>query len=167
MGKKIILLLSCFFLFSCGFHLRGSYQLPPNLKAIYLQSSTPYSPLMNQLRQSLKASQVNVVDDPMKAPFTLNIQSENLSTSQTSIGGSEVARQYTVTYSASYTLQDAKGKTIFGPRTASTQTTLTLMSNEELTSSSKLNDTKLGMTQELVSQILFQLSSKNARAAMK
>lgn len=152
---------------ACGFQLRGSYHLPPSLTAVYLQSPTPYSPLMNQLRQSLQSSQVKIVDNPFAAPYTLNVQGESFTTAQTSIGGSETMRQYTATYSVSYALQDAKGRTVYGPRTASTQSTLNLMPNEELTSSSKLNETKASMLQELVSQLLFQLSSKNAISAIK
>lgn len=152
---------------ACGFQLRGSYHLPPSLTAVYLQSPTPYSPLMNQLRQSLQASQVKVVNNPFAAPYTLSVQGENFNTVQTSIGGSETMRQYTATYSVSYVLQDAKGKAVFGPRAASTTSTLNLMPNEELTSSSKLNDTKASMLQEVVSQLLFQLSSKNAINAIR
>lgn len=159
---KLCMLSVCLFLSACGFHLRGRYQLPSNFKTVYLQSAQPYTPFMSQLRQSLKSSGVSVVNNPFASPYTLNIQGENFNTAKTSVGSSQMMRQYTATYSVSYALQSAKGKTLYGPRTVSTTSTINTVENEELTSSRKLTETKNNMIQTLVSQLLFQLSSKNA-----
>jgi len=107
------------------------------------------------------------LNTPFSAPFTLNVQGENFNVPQTSIGSSQSMRQFTATYSISYVIQNAKGITIYGPKTVAAHSTINVMPDEEISSSSKLLDTKQSMIQDVVNQLLFQLSSKNAQKALK
>ena len=50
----------------CGFNLRGSTQVPPELQKLLLESSDPYGPLTRAVRQQLRLSNVTIVDDPMR-----------------------------------------------------------------------------------------------------
>ena len=50
----------------CGFNLRGSTQVPPELQKLLLESSDPYGPLTRAIRQQLLLSNVTIVDDPMR-----------------------------------------------------------------------------------------------------
>ena len=50
----------------CGFNLRGSTQVPPELQKLLLESSDPYGPLTRAIRQQLRLSNVTIVNDPMR-----------------------------------------------------------------------------------------------------
>ncbi|WAT07311.1 LPS assembly lipoprotein LptE [Rouxiella badensis] len=46
----------------CGFHLRGTTNVPSDLKTITLNSYDPYGPLTREIRSQLKLSDVTVVE---------------------------------------------------------------------------------------------------------
>lgn len=50
----------------CGFNLRGTTQVPPELQKLLLESSDPYGPLTRAIRQQLRLSNVTIVNDPMR-----------------------------------------------------------------------------------------------------
>ncbi|MGK2889517.1 MAG: LPS assembly lipoprotein LptE [Candidatus Malihini olakiniferum] len=47
----------------CGSHLRGTTQLPSELKVLTLTSNDPFGPLTRTIRDQLRASDVRVKDD--------------------------------------------------------------------------------------------------------
>lgn len=156
-----------FSLAGCGFHLRGAANLPPQLHTLYLKSDRPFTPFMNELRSSLKLSGVHLTPSAKDAPYTLEISNETLNTQETSIGGSQQIRDYTATYSIQYDIKNNDGKTIYGPNTISDKQTITVLANEILTNSNKLNNAKRIMTQNLISKMMFALTSKNLLSAMQ
>ena len=50
----------------CGFHLRGTTQLPHQLQTLTLNSSDPYGPMTRAIREQLRLSDVQIVDDAMR-----------------------------------------------------------------------------------------------------
>lgn len=62
--KKLPLLLlvtTASILASCGFHLKGQYYLPSDLKQLYISSEKSYSPLKKKLKQRLEQNQVTIL----------------------------------------------------------------------------------------------------------
>lgn len=47
----------------CGFHLRGTTQLPSELKVLTLTSNDPFGPLTRAIRDQLRASDVRIEED--------------------------------------------------------------------------------------------------------
>ena len=143
---KYTLSLFCTIIFicltSCGFHLRGNIDLPPALHTFYVTGTSPYSPIVKAAEKQLRASKINIVNSSQKAPITLFVNSDNLTTQQTSIATNSALRNFNVTYAVNFELRNTIGQTIAGPYSVSSQQTVTAVENELLTNSYKLNQAK-------------------------
>jgi len=71
--RFLMLLLSAVVLVTsgCGFHLRGTTNVPEELKTITLFSYDPYGPLTREIRDQLKLSDVTVVEPTVSAKKSL------------------------------------------------------------------------------------------------
>jgi LPS-assembly lipoprotein len=61
---------------ACGYHLRGAYDLPKEMKTIFLQGGSPA--LRDQLNSVLKSSSGQLVDSPEKADIVLRIFNDGI-----------------------------------------------------------------------------------------
>lgn len=151
----------------CGWHLRGSINLPPELHTFYLDGTSPYSDLIRQIRKTLRNADITVVDNRQQAPVTLYIISDSLTNSQSTIGLSGSIRNYTVTYTITYELRNALGETIIPAKSVSASETVTVLENELINNSSNLQEAKNTLTQNVIPQMMDQISSANTISALK
>jgi LPS-assembly lipoprotein len=73
---KPAVLIAALMITACGYHLRGSYDLPKGMNKIFLQGGSPL--LQEQLNNVLKTSSGRIVDSPEKANVILRIFSDDI-----------------------------------------------------------------------------------------
>lgn len=102
------LLLSLLLLAACGFHLRGSVQLPPELAVISVVDAKPATDIAPTLRRSLTSAGVEVSD---AASMVLQLTAERYGKRVLSVDSSGRAQEYGLSYSVRFLLKkvDAEG----------------------------------------------------------
>ncbi|KMW72921.1 LPS biosynthesis protein [Photorhabdus luminescens subsp. luminescens] len=82
----------------CGFHLRGTTQVPPELKKLQLTSGDPYGPLARSVRQQLRLNNVTILEDGSADIPILKLigSSENKDTVSVFQDGKAAERQLTL-----------------------------------------------------------------------
>lgn len=89
---------------SCGFHLRGAYELPPEMAVTYVKTSNSNSELVRNLKRTLGASDIRLVDSPRQAGAVLRVFGENHSRRVLSVDSRGRAREYELIYRVSFEL---------------------------------------------------------------
>ncbi|MGL5006966.1 MAG: LPS assembly lipoprotein LptE [Plesiomonas sp.] len=89
----------------CGFHLRGTTQIPTNLQTMTLHSYDPYGPLTRAMREQMKLNNITLIDE-QKAnsdipTFRLNSASQGNIVSSVFNNGIAAERNITLTVNAS------------------------------------------------------------------
>jgi LPS-assembly lipoprotein len=101
----ISLLLITIMLASCGFHLRGSYDLPEHLSPLFIDKDSMSLQLYRELRSALTASGVELTEDAATAASVLEVNREQKSREVISVDTLGRAREYRLIYRLEFSLQ--------------------------------------------------------------
>lgn len=111
----ILVLTATLLVSSCGFHLRGAYQVPEALRSVHLSSEIPSSPIMNNLRRNMLSSGVEIAATDTDAPYTLHLSNERSEKRSISVDSLAAAAEFQLRQFISYELRDANDRLILGP----------------------------------------------------
>jgi LPS-assembly lipoprotein len=152
--KRICFLILTLCLTGCGFHLRGTQNMPRwlNKIAIIVQNAQP--DLKPLLRDQLQAYHIRVCEDPSVASYWLVIESDHVRQQIASISSSTTPRQYQLFYTVCYQLQQANGKIIQESKQITVTRLLTVNSDRILGSNDEEDRLKYEMRRDAVMQIL-------------
>jgi len=94
-------------LVSCGFQMRGAYQLPAAMSVTYIDASaiTESSALSRVLKRRLKAGDVKIADSAEDSVAVLTLSKELKTKRIISVDSRGRAREYTLTYSISFNVK--------------------------------------------------------------
>ena len=104
--KRIAVAALCVALAACGFHLRGTADLP--FETLYLPGATGGIAL--DLKRNIQAgTRVKVVDDAKKADAVLQFSEETRSKEILSLTGTGRVREFQLRYRVGFRVHDGKG----------------------------------------------------------
>jgi LPS-assembly lipoprotein len=105
MNKIIASCLIAFTLSACGWHMRGSIELPKNLSQLYVTAIDSKGALVTELRQQLKTNRVSVVNNSSEANYSLYILEEKKDRRTAGVGGDALSSSYDITLKADYEIR--------------------------------------------------------------
>jgi LPS-assembly lipoprotein len=101
---------------ACGFHLRGSYELPAHLSPMYIDKESMSLQLFRELRSSLKLSGAELMEDAAEAASVLKVDFEQQTRDVISVDSLGRAREYRLIYRLTFSLQTGEDTAIDGSR---------------------------------------------------
>jgi LPS-assembly lipoprotein len=128
---------------------------------MYLETHDPYGQLARNLRQALKMSNVKLVATPEEADTILSITHDDTSQTMLSVSGTQLIRQYRLTVTVGFTINNAKGVIILGPQTLAESRVITIQSSLILGSSNEAHTYYQQMRRTLAYAIMNRISSKD------
>jgi LPS-assembly lipoprotein len=100
--RHLLTLLLLLSLAACGFHLRGSVQLPPELAQMALRDASPATDVAVELRRALKGEGIRLSD---AAPLVLQLKGERYGKRVLSVDSSGRAQEYGLSYTIGFLLK--------------------------------------------------------------
>lgn len=104
----------------CGFHLRGTVQVPPELKTIQLQSPNPNSSLTKMLISYLQDADVSITES---APVRLILSGEKEEKKTASYTARAKTAEYELVQSVTFEVTSQSGGSLVTPQTLSVRRT--------------------------------------------
>jgi len=105
--RNSVLLSILLFITACGYHLRGSIDLPEGLKSIYLQGAT--AQLQKTMQETLRSSGGVLVSTAKQAGLVIQIIKEKMDRRVLSLSSTGRANEYEITYDLDFILIDSEG----------------------------------------------------------
>lgn len=103
--QRLALVLLCLSLLNaCGFQLRGAYQLPAVMQQTYIDAASVNADLVRSLSIALRASEIQLLDAPSSDAAQLKLFKEVRSKRVVSVDSRGRAREYTLSYAISFSL---------------------------------------------------------------
>ncbi len=118
--KNALLAIVLIMLTACGFHPRGSFVLPEQIRAMTVSIVDPNSPLGDGLRTSLRRSGVDVVDTASADntdTAALKVLAETWALRPLSVDALVAVREYETRYTVQFEVNAADGKKLLEPQT--------------------------------------------------
>ncbi|MDF7660403.1 LPS assembly lipoprotein LptE [Erwiniaceae bacterium L1_54_6] len=101
---RLFVLLAVMITAGCGFHPRGTTQVPAEMKTLIVSTGDPYGPLARTVRQQLRLNNVRIVDDSKETRNnipTLRLGGEAYSRDTASVFISGTTAEYSLMLSVS------------------------------------------------------------------
>ena len=154
-GLLLLALLS-----SCGFHLRGAYQLPAVMHTTFIEVNDGNSDLIRSLKRSLKASDITLSENRSTASAVFKVTGEQKTKRIVSVDAKGRAREYTLIYSINFSLKATQGDFELAEQTISINRDFLFDTEDVLGKSKEESQLYVEMELDIVRLILLRLQSK-------
>ena len=168
--KKALLFWLCLSLLSCGFHLRGAYQLPAQMQRTHLLAEIKPGVLVQSLQRTLLDNQIQLLETAADANVVLHLFDEKIIRRIVSVDAQGRAQEYSITYQISFELNSvadalpAADELIIKPQTLKLQKSY-LFDPEDILGKAREEQLLIeDMQKDMLRLILLQLQLKAAPA---
>jgi LPS-assembly lipoprotein len=141
---------------SCGFSLRGSAALPPELQTLQVESADANSDIARELRRVLRNNDVTIDDSSQSSGYSLQVGQEQNSERALSVNSQARAGEYQLTMSVPFQLLNA-GTAVMGPETITLERVYLADPENAAAKSDEARLIQQEMRRELALQILRRL----------
>lgn len=104
-AKFLIVVIGISVLTSCGFKLRGSYDLPHSIRTLHITESAQFNPLIKVVETRLKQNNVTIIDKFNQQTSVLTIMPEQFQRQTLSLLPNGQIAEYKLVYLVNYQLQ--------------------------------------------------------------
>jgi LPS-assembly lipoprotein len=148
--RRLLITLLALAVSGCGFQLRGSFNLPPNLTALKVDGEDPYSTLLVQTRDLLNSAGVATPDN---APYTLYVSKEELGKTRFTQNQNVLLDEFMLTHEATFELRRRDGTLVTKPQDLAE---MTLFQDDQSTAGTKLNEENI-LREELAQKLAVKI----------
>ena len=154
----LIMFILSMLLASCGFHLRGQkdYSLP--FHKIYVKSLNDTAPFIIELKNAIRASNVQVTDTPEEAQLTLQIISEKTDKQILSLSVAGTVLEYRIYYKISLRAYNQKEQEWIAPQEIIVQRAYSYSDSQVLAAQQEEGMLSQDMRTDTVQQVLRRLN---------
>ncbi len=146
----------------CGFHLRRSAALPEVMQQrVYLQVSGG-GEFARSLAAALRASKVDVLDEPAAGVPTLAVPAAGFATRLLTSTGFEVVGEYAVNFHVQFSLIDASGKVIVPTQTIDMSHQFAIDQTQFSAIASETEAIERSLTREMTDAVMRRLEARAA-----
>lgn len=158
--KQLFVLVLGVSLLSCGFKLRGAYELPAAMKVTYVDQQNANADLVKALKVALKSSDIKISDIKTDEAAVLRLYKVSKGQRTVSVDSRGRAREYTLSYTLSFTLIARRHAFEIAEQTIRIERDFIFDPEDVLGNSRETSQLYEEMQQDLVRLLLLRLQSK-------
>ena len=155
----LLVLLVAASLSACGFHLRGSEALPPEMSVTYIQSANPFSMLVDDFATALRARGAKVSERLEEATAVLRIQENDKERDVLSVNTSGKVLEYELRQTIQFSVATAENLPIVESQTVSMSRAYLYKSTDVLGSEREKDAVRRTLQQNLVNMAMLRIAS--------
>jgi LPS-assembly lipoprotein len=142
----------------CGFHLRGSADLAPSLKTMYIQGVDTQQDFGLALKRALVSNGVTVLTDYSRGSAVLTVLENKVERRVLSVGADAKANEYELGATVRFKVSDDQGKVLITEQSVQAQRDYQFDQNQVLASGNEEGELRKQLNQQLAQSILRRLS---------
>lgn len=145
---------------ACGFHVRGNYQLPDTLGAVFIEVPGYDYDLRHRLQRTLGSRGVRLADDATAADSVLRISNPRFATRVLSVGTDARVREHELRYTLTFEMRKRDGSVLVAPQSVELLRDVTYDETNVLGSQSEASAGRLELQDQAVQQIMRRLAAR-------
>lgn len=142
---------------ACGFQLRGSAELPPQLKVTLLQAKSPWVGIAAALRNELETAGARTTSRADDATAVLKLTGVRSQKRVLSVGSGGKASEYELFEEVTFALHDSEGRELLKPQTVRLTRDLVFNQNQLLGKVAEADELREQMFRVLARQIITRI----------
>ena len=159
--KHLLAMLLIILISGCGFHLRGSAELPPELSRTQITGVSPYSGFAINLRQQLRANGVETVEDQQQATAILRITRKKTGRRVLSVDDDGKVREFELFTTLSFEVKGQDKKALLENQTITLTRDFVFDQTDVLGKAAEADLLREDMEKDIIRLMLYRLQSIN------